>query len=1103
MLNEESRLDLPPIPADQQGNAVAAWSEPLVIDTYEPEEPDRFPQFLDRRVYQGSSGRVFPLPFHERIASEKRPHRWEAVHLENRWVRVVVLPELGGRIHIGYDKTADHDFFYRNNVIKPALVGLTGPWISGGVEFNWPQHHRPATFLPTDVSIERESDGSVTVWCSDHDPFARMKGMHGIRLRPDSSAIEARVRLYNRSERTETFLWWANVAAAVNNDYQSFFPTDVHHVADHAKRAVATFPAVEGTYYGVDYPARVDADHPDADRLDWYRNIPVPTSYMVTDTEDAFFGGYDHGREAGFVHWADRTISPGKKQWTWGDAPFGHAWDANLTDTDGPYVELMAGVYTDNQPDFSFLEPGETKTFSQFWYPISAIGPAMQATREAAIRVDVPEPSSLRIGVAVSVVAEDAAIRIESADGSLLTSLEARLSPDAPVVVDWTAPSGTDAASLRVAVVSGDHELVRFARRPADTGAEAPAPAVAPPAPEDVATTEELDLIGDYLDQYRHATRSPEPYWEEALRRDPGDIRAHVALGTRRYAAAAYDQAVEHLQAAVDRLVSWAPNPSDGGAHYKLGLALVRSGRVEDGRRALGKATWNAAEAAPAHLALARSTAADDPSGALEHVQAVLRKDREHLQARDTAVVLLRRLGRSAEAEVLLAETLAIAPLDQWARHLAGRPLSDDATVLLDVALEYASLGATAEALDLLGLAEQRADRQALGQVNVRPLVAAHVADLALRSGRTDDAHRAVAYAAAVDSANALPSRLDDVDALRRVLALDPSAAVLWSMLGSWLYDRGLAADAVAAWERGVAVGPGAHDAAVLHRNLGVAAVNVAGDVTRAADHYAAARSAAPDDARLLYEADELAARSGRSAEDRLRELDERPDLVADRDDLTLNRVGLLLDLGRDDEARAVLRARRFQPWEGGEGIALAAWDRAALALARRSLAAGDPVAAADAVEAALHAPDSLGEARHPLATTADLHLVLGDALAELGRASSAESAWRTAAAATGDFTDMATAPFTERSAWSIVALDRLGRRDEARQRLDDFARYTDDLALAPAEVDYFATSLPTMLLFHTDQASERDTTVARLRSLHAELSASLTDHVADAVYDA
>ena len=148
----ESRIQLPPVPADQREASVACWQEPLLIDSYLPLAPDTLPAFFEQRVYQGSSGRVYPLPFHERISHDKAPHAWNAVHLENEWVRVVILPELGGRIHIGYDKVADYDFFYRNNVIKPALVSLTGPWISGGVEFNWPQHHRPATFLPTDYS---------------------------------------------------------------------------------------------------------------------------------------------------------------------------------------------------------------------------------------------------------------------------------------------------------------------------------------------------------------------------------------------------------------------------------------------------------------------------------------------------------------------------------------------------------------------------------------------------------------------------------------------------------------------------------------------------------------------------------------------------------------------------------------------------------------------------------------------------------------------------------------------------------------------------------------------------------------------------------------
>ena len=168
---------------------------------------------------------------------------YQSARLENEFVRLVMLPEIGGRILIGQDKTNhDYDFFYRQDVIKPALVGLAGPWISGGVEFNWPQHHRPGTFMPADVFIEEEADGARTVWLSEHDPLNRLKGMHGIRLRPGSSLIELRARLYNRTPLTRTFLWWANVAAMVHDQYQSFFPPDVRYVADHAVRAMSSFP---------------------------------------------------------------------------------------------------------------------------------------------------------------------------------------------------------------------------------------------------------------------------------------------------------------------------------------------------------------------------------------------------------------------------------------------------------------------------------------------------------------------------------------------------------------------------------------------------------------------------------------------------------------------------------------------------------------------------------------------------------------------------------------------------------------------------------------------------------------------------------------------
>jgi len=1082
MLNAESRLDLPPTPPELADAPVAAWREPVSIDTYAPEAPDRYPAYLDARVYQGSSGRIYPLPFHERISPTKAPRRWDAIHLENRWVRLMILPELGGRIHVGLDKTNGYDFFYRNNVIKPALVGLAGPWISGGVEFNWPQHHRPATFLPTDTLIEHEPDGAVTVWCSDHDPFARMKGMHGIRLRPDSSVVEVRVRLFNRTDDVQTFLWWANVAAAVNDDYQSFFPTDVHFVADHAKRAVTAFPAADRDYYGVDYPARVDRDHPDADRIDWYRNIPVPTSYMCVASRDDFFGGYDHGRAAGFVHWADHTLAPGKKQWTWGNAPFGWAWDRNLTDGDGPYVELMAGVFTDNQPDFAFLAPGETKTFSQFWYPIRQTGPVHQAGLGGAVRLDVtPGDGTTTIRLAVTVTAAHTALPVSVRDesGASLWADTFALDPGNPLVRDVELPGHFTDTQLTLVLGDLADPLLTWRPRSAPDDLDIPDPAAEPPQPADVPSIEQLYLIGLHLEQYRHATRDPEPYWREALRRDAGDARSNTALAAREIRAGRYEQAEVLLRAAVERLTTLNPNPYDGEAHYRLGLLLARTGRAEEAREVLGKAAWNAAWFVPAHLAVARiDAAAHDDEEALRHVREVLARDAQQTQAWNLAAVLLGRLGRADEARAAHRKVLELDPLDWWGRHQAGEPLDADGPTCLDVALEYASVGENDTALMLLARAAQCPTVQ--GQVVVAPLAHYHRADLLRRTGDRRAAAEATALARAVDATWCWPSRLEDADMLVRTVAADGSDARAWAMLGHWLYAHGRRTDAIDAWERAADL-DGSDP--VVWRNLGVAAVNVLGDDGLAAERYARARRLAPDDARLLYESDQLARRRGAPAQQRLAELSAHADLVERRDDLSVELVGLLTAEGQPEQGLAILRERRFQPWEGGEGQVMAAWDEVHLALARNAMVAGDAAAAVTWLRDALTAPDQLGEARHLLANCAHLYVALGDAHAAAGDLESATEAWTVAATGIGDFREMSATRYSDLTAYSIEANRRLERFSTADGLLQGLKAFADQLTATEPQVDYFATSLPSMLLFVDDLPTRRDALVRVLRA--------------------
>jgi tetratricopeptide (TPR) repeat protein len=1042
-------LELPPPPPDQT-STVKAWSQPVVIPTYLPQAPDKNPMFLEKRVYQGSSGRVYPLPFIDRIATESVPHTWQALHIENDWIRVMILPEIGGRIHVGLDKTNGYDFFYRQNVIKPALVGLAGPWISGGVEFNWPQHHRPATFMPVETLIERHEDGSQTIWSSDHDPMNRLKGMHGVCLHPERAYVELKVRLYNRTPFVQTFLWWANVAAHVHEWYQSFFPPDVHYVADHARRAMSSFPLCNGVYYGVDYGARglggvpVDEQprqfvppggYPSND-LSWYANIPVPTSYMALHSDKDFCGGYDHRREAGLVHVADHHIAPGKKQWTWGNHEFGYAWNRNLTDSDGPYVELMAGVYTDNQPDFSFLAPGETKTFSQFWYPIQKIGPVSAANLDAAVSVR-PTADGVRVGVNVTRTIAAALIHV---DGEIKSAC---LAPGRPYVGTFTV----DASRVTVQLEDGaGNEVIRYKPEPHDD-VEVPRPATEPPLPEQAATNDELYFIGLHLEQYRHATRGPELYWREALRRDPGDARCNNALGLWYLRRGEFSAAERHFRCAIAAITRCNANPSDGEPFYNLGLSLRFMRRDADAYAAFYKSTWNFAWKAAGHQALAELDAKQGRwAKAIEHSDVSLRHNPDNLDVINLRVIALRKLGRTREADKSLQAALKLDPLNAWARHQAGQPLAADNQLLLDVAFDYQRCGLMEEARQVLLLAVPNARDGSM------PILYYALDDLeAARSAPPD---------------YCFPSRLEEMLLLEKVARDNPDEARAPYYLGNFFYDRRRHLEAIECWERAAKLDPAFP---TVWRNLGIGYFNIVKNEGKAQSAFEKAWRAGQSDARILYERDQLWKRLGVAPEKRLAELEAHRELVLRRDDLSVELATLYNLTRRYDAARSLLASRRFQPWEGGEGLALGQHIRTHLALGRQAMLNCDLSVARREFEAALESPENLGEARHLLANSSNIHYWLGMACRASGDQAGANRHFRLAAKSRNDFEQMSVRAFSAMTFYSGMAMDQLGELEEARNLLDRLLDYAAQLACEESKIDYFATSLPTMLLFDED----------------------------------
>lgn len=1100
-------------------DTVHTRTESVVIPTYLPAPPDKNPMFIEKRVYQGSSGKVYPLPFTDRIRETPTDRKWKVVWIENRYLRVMILPELGGRIHAMLDKTTGYDLIYNQPVIKPALVGLAGPWISGGIEFNWPQHHRPATFLPVDFEIEEHADGSKTVWCSDHDPMCRMKGMHGICLHPDRAYLELKVRAYNRTQLTQTFLWWANVATRVHEGYQSFFPPDACYVADHAKRAMSEYPKCEGHYYGVDYGKRgrkgvPASEHPTQfipphcpgasqisnpkpqipdyapNDLSFYANIPVPTSYMCMGSKEDFFGGYDHIAQAGIVHIADHHIAPGKKQWTWGNHAFGYAWDRNLTDPDAqgecpPYIELMAGVFTDNQPDFSFLRPGETKAWSQFWYPIHKIGPARHANLDAAVNLQI-DGKGIRIGVSVTKKFPKAVVRLERQNGRASSEWEADLAPGRPFIIEcrqsrkkWIQTQST----LRVLAKDGS-EIISHS--PVSRGREAsPAPATEPAAPKDIASADELFITGIHLEQYRHATRCPTVYWREALRRDSLDARCNNAMGLWHLRRGEFNTAETHFRRATERLTRRNPNPHDGEPFYSLGLCLgfkfdsnpeAETGdqNFNDAYAAFYKAAWTQVCTGAAYHALAEMDCRrSDWTSALEHLNRSLNCDAENTRARNLKVIVLRKLANVGQAESLLNDTRKLDPLDWWARHLNGEPLTCDLQTRLDIAHDYARAGFVAEAIRCLQGGRMRRHDLPDQSWGAQPMVHYTLGWLQERRGKTASARASRKRASSAQPDYCFPSRLEDIAILESALRANPNDARAAYYLGNLFYDKRRHEDAIRMWERSSKLEP---NFSVVWRNLGIGYFNIRQDTRKARTAYNRAFKAAPRDARVLYERDQLWKRTGESPIRRLRELKPHNDLVCQRDDLTLELSALYNQTGCPHKAIALISERNFQPWEGGEGVALGQHVRSHLAVGRIALNAGNASEAHEHFMAALTTPANIGEARHLFANHSDIHYWLGCASNALGDHKSARKHWMTAATFKGDFQAMEVRAFSEMTYYSALAWQRLGQKTRATKLLKQLLIYAKKLRKAKATIDYFATSLPMMLLFDDDIQFRQET---------------------------
>ena len=923
---------------------------------------------------------------------------------------------------------------------------MLGAWISGGVEWNIPHHHRATSYLPVDHRLVKNPDGSSTIWIGEVELRHRMEWAVGITLYPDKSYMKVTTTLVNRTPFVHSFLDFTNTSVHANENYQVIFPPDTQFAVYHAKVQFAHWPISHDVYQDVDYTRGVD--------LSWWKNHPAPVSFFAWNFDGDFFGGYDHGKDAGIISVQDHNVSPGAKFFEWGNGPEGRLWD-KILDSRGDYLELMSGNFSDNQPDYSWIQPFETKVATQYWFPIRGIGGAKNANLNGAVNLEVGQSGKVNFGFCATQEFRGARV-ILSAGNQTLFEQSIDIAPDKPFVQQVPLPDGIKETDLKVALLdSGNKELISY--HPVKYDPEPMPPVVKPPLPpKEIKTVDELYLAGLRLEQFHSAALEPYPYYEEALRRDPGDYDVNTALGRLYCERGLWQEARERLTVALDRATRNYTRPKDGEAYYYLGIALRGEEKNAEAEDDFHRASWSEAWTAASYYQLAELDGQKGEwSQALSDLDHSLAYGALNCRAWDLKAATLRKLGRIDEAKEAAHKALVVDSLDLWALHelgllegVAGPEINLGNIVQsnLELAVDYYQAG-------LAGESEQVLERLVAGspdQNKVNPLVYYYLGYLAEQSHQPGEASKYFRLAAQMPSDYVFPFRLETVKVLEAAMQANPADARAPYYLGNLLYDRQPAA-AIKMWEKSAAMDS---SFALVWRNLGQAYEQAENNSTKAIAAMEKADGLDKSNAHFVCEVDMLYEAGNVSPQKRLALFESDPSVATKRSDAMMQEAKVYLLVGHYDQAIQLLEAHRFNNWEGYLDIHGLYMDTFLLR-GEREFKAGKYLEALKDYEAALEYPENLEVAQpyHEIRLP-QVDYLMGLAYEKLGNTTKSRELFQQATVA----------QWSEQSRrrpemlyYQGLAALKLGRDSEANKIFDDLIAMGDKAMAAESDIDYFA----------------------------------------------
>ncbi len=664
-----------------------------------------------------------------------------------------------------------------------------------------------------------------------------------------------------------------------------------------------------------------------------------------------------------------------------------------------------------------------------------------------------------------------------SCNGEVLMSETFDFNPASSIQKKLQLPDGAAATDLVAVVKTADGITLVEYQTGQNQENEIPEPAKAAKKPEDTESNEQLYLTGLHLEQYRHATYDPRPYYDEAIRREPKDYRCNNALGLWYLRRGQFAKAEGYLRTAVKTITERNPNPIDGEPLYNLGISLAFQGKNDEAYNYFYKSVWNAAWMDSGYFQVARIDAMNGRwNEALDAIDRSLLRNWHNHKARQLKTSILRYSGKTAEALALCDDSLVVDrfnfSLNFEKYKLTGDKKHLDELQLLirgnihnyiEFALDYAWAGLYPDAVELISFGIEVQNPE-----SIYPMAMYYKAWFEMKAGMPDESIKSLKLAASVSPDYCFPNQPESVVVLDWAVRENPSDYKALYYLGNFWYAFKNYLAAISCWEKSVALNG---SFPTSHRNLALACFNKLHDHERALELLEKAFILDPTDARILMELDQLYKRLNKKPAMRLANLQKYPGLVNDRDDLYLELVSLFNVLGEYEEAFDLIMSRKFHPWEGGEGKVTNQYVFSLVEMAKKALQQNQFNLAIELLQKARKFPENLGEGKLYGAKENELFYWLGVAYNGLGDNENALVSWKEA---TVGLNKVSAAIFYNDQQPDItfyqgLALRKLGKEKEAVECFRKLVDFGEAHLNDHVEIDYFAVSLPDLLIWEDD----------------------------------